>query len=329
MLYKSYIFNLFASSNTILINHTKHTNNQRAKKVWKMFVLKQEFDDGKDITIRGVNKELYNQFTEQRTKLGFSAGQAFSSIISLEFHRPWSLHGIRRPGGPMPHGSKPEIIRDLEKLSVSKKDLVSTGEKTMFLFRNIADLIFDEDVDGTTLVKHVKSISKSNVTFLGNVPKLIQLGLIRKHSKYIHPQDKVSLKDITIRNVSAKLYDEFISKAKSESKTTGEYFSQILDHLVPYGEIRNIITEFRAKEILVVKNEEKLTITKKDLEVLGERGVIFYDVENLVFSKDIDQKLFLKSILRIIKCCKVILPVKIPKLIVLSRVLRCNQTNLI
>jgi len=294
-----------------------------------MFVIRQEFDDGKDITIRGVNKELYKQFTEQRTKLGFSAGQAFSSIISLEFYRPWSVHGIRHHGGPKRHGAKPEIIRDLDKLNVTKKDLVSTGEKTMFLFRNIADLIFDEDVDSTTLAKHVKLISRCNVTFLGDVPKLIQLGLIRKHSNYKHPQDKENLKDITIRNVSAKLYDEFISKAKTESKTTGEYFSQILNHLVPFGEIRSIMAEFPEKEILVVKNEEKLTITKEDLEVLGDRGVIFYNVEHLVFSKDIDQKLFLKAILRIVKCCEVILPVKIPKLIVLSRVLRCNKTNII
>jgi hypothetical protein len=293
-----------------------------------MFVIKQEFDDGKDITIRGVNKTLYDQFTEQRTKHGVSAGQAFSEIITVEFHQPWSLSGIRQHGRPMLYGAKPEIISNLEKLKISKKDLISTGEKTMFLFRGIEDLIFDEDVDGVTLVKHVKVISRSKVTFLGNVPKLIQLGLIRSRSKYIHPQSKDELKDITIRNVSAKIYDEFISKAKGEGKTTGEYFSLILSHIIHFDEIRSIMSEFQEKEILIVKNEEKLTITKEDLDVMGDRGVIFYNVSDLKFSKDIDQELFLKTILKIVKCNEVFLPIKIPKLIVLSRVLHCNQTNI-
>ncbi len=293
-----------------------------------MFAGKHEFDDGKDITIRGVNKDLYDQFTEQRTKHGVSAGQAFSDIISIEFHRPWSIHGIRQHGRPPRHGTKPETIRDLEKLKVSKKDLTSAGEKTMFLFRNIQDLVFAEDVDAITLVKHVKVISKCKVTFSGNVPKLIQLGLIRKRSKYNHPIEKDELKDITIRNVSAKLYDEFISKAKTEGKTTGEYFSLILSHIIHYDVIRSIMTEFQDKEILIVKNEEKLAINKEDLEVVGDRGVVFYNIGSLNFSKDIDQELFLKTILKIVKCNEVVLPIKIPKLIVLSRVLHCKQTNI-
>jgi hypothetical protein len=293
-----------------------------------MFANNQKFDDGKDITIRGVNKELYDKFTLQRTRHGVTAGQAFTDIITIEFHRPWSIHGIRQHGRPMLHGAKPEIISDLEKLKVSKKDLTSAGEKTMYLFRKINELTFTEDVEATTLVKHVKVISQCNVNFLGNVPKLIQLGLIRKRSEYIHPQNKDDLKDITIRNVSAKLYDEFTAKAKTEGKTTGEYFSLILSHIIHFDEIRRIITEFQDKEILIVKNEEKLTINKEDLEVLGDRGVVFYNVCSLNFSKDINQELFLKTILKIVKCKEVVLPVKIPKLIVLSRVVHCKQTNI-
>jgi len=293
-----------------------------------MFAIRQEFDDGKDITIRGVNKNLYDQFTGQRTKHGVSAGQAFSEIITIEFHRPWSIHGIRRHGRPPIHGTKPEIISDLEKLKVSNKDLTSAGDKTMFLFRNIKDLTFDEDVDAAILVDHVKVISKCKVTFLGNVPKLIQLGLIRKRSKYNHPTKKDELKDITIRNVSAKLYDEFISKAKTEGKTTGEYFSLILSHFNHFDIIRSIMTEFQDKEILIVKNEEKLSINKEDLVVMGDRGVVFYNIGSLIFSNDIDQELFLKTILKIVECNGVVLPIKIPKLIVLSRVLHCNQINI-
>ena len=293
--------------------------------VGSMFMFKDDSDEKKDITLRGVNKELYEHFNEFRLKIGSSAGEAFSALLFTNLRQPWSMHGFRRYGGHRRTGIIPEKICDLEKLRITKKDLISAGEKTMFLFRNINELIFEQDVDVPTLVKHVKLISHCSVQFLGEIPKLIQSGLIRKKPQYIHPTDKDQLKDITIRNVSIKLYDEFISKAKIEGITTGELFSKFVADILPFNLIHEALDNIGDREVLIVDHEEKLTITQEDLEVLGNRGVIFYGIDNLLFSSDIDQELFLNTVFKIIKCKNVKLPKNVPRLIALSRII--NSTN--
>ena len=293
--------------------------------VESMFIFKDDSDEKKDITLRGVNKELYEHFNEFRLKIGSSAGEAFSALLFTNLRQPWSMHGLRRFGGHRRMGIIPEKICDLEKLHVSKRDLTSAGEKTMFLFRNIQELVFEKDVDVPTLVKHVKLISHANVEFLGEIPKLIQSGLIRKKPQYIHPTDKDQLKDITIRNVSTKLYDEFIAKAKSESITTGELFSKFIADILPFNLIHEALENIGDREALIVAHEEKLQITQEDLEVLGNRGVIFYGINSLSFSSDIDQELFLNTVFKIIRCTDVKLPKNVPRLIALSRII--NSTN--
>lgn len=290
-----------------------------------MFVMKKDLGEMKDITLRGVNKELYEQFTVHAKKHGLSAGDAFDSIVMID-KQPWrrfiSRHGPRRLG------KAPEIIRDLEKLVVSKKDLISAGKETLFLFSKINELTFEKDVDATTLIKHVRLIRKCKTNFLGDIPKIIQLGIIRKRTVYTHPSNREQLKDITIRNVSIKLYDEFVSNAKDKGKTTGEYFSEILTHAITFFDINETISTIVDREVLVVREEEELFISKKDLEVLGERGLIIYGIQKIEFAKDISQELFLKTVIRIIKCDQVILPASIPRLIVLSRAIQCKETKI-
>ncbi|MFW9924985.1 MAG: hypothetical protein ACFFDW_17055, partial [Candidatus Thorarchaeota archaeon] len=129
-----------------------------------------ESEEKKDITIRGVNKELYDTFSEMRTKQGISTGEAFDSLVTIYLKQPWRIHGFRRFGAQKLFGVKPEIISDIDQLKVSKNDLTAAGERTMFLFRHISNLVFEKDVDGQIIAKHVKFIGGSNVTFLGHVP---------------------------------------------------------------------------------------------------------------------------------------------------------------
>ncbi|MHA1211923.1 MAG: hypothetical protein ACTSSH_05625, partial [Candidatus Heimdallarchaeota archaeon] len=118
-----------------------------------MFILKRDLGETKDITLRGVNKELYDQFTTLSKKSGTSVGHFFSSILEGFIRNPWRLHGLRRFGHGHVYGKKPEKISDLDKLIVTKKDLVAAGENTMFRFSNINELIFDSDIDAVTMVK--------------------------------------------------------------------------------------------------------------------------------------------------------------------------------
>ena len=99
-----------------------------------MFVVKQDVGEKKDITIRGVNKSLYELFTTFSKKQGLSTGDAFNYILLGSIKQPWRIHGLRGRG-PACKGIQPEIISNLATLVVSKKDLISAGEKTMFLFR--------------------------------------------------------------------------------------------------------------------------------------------------------------------------------------------------
>ncbi|MHA1629692.1 MAG: hypothetical protein ACTSXO_05165 [Candidatus Heimdallarchaeota archaeon] len=294
----------------------------------EMFILQQDLEEKKDITIRGVNKALYNAFTAYSKKQGLSAGEAFNVITTISLQQPWRAHSFRRHKPPIRMGIKPEIISNMEQLVVTKKDLTAAGEKTMFLFRNIRKLVFTEDIDPQTLLKHVKMIQKSNVTFPKDIPKIIQLGLTFKKPFYKHPTNKEELKDITIRNVSVQLYDELLSKAKEQNKKTGELFSEILAHNLSVFEISEEVHSLGGREFLIISYEESLTVSRKDLEMLGERGVFFYKIKRLVFIKDVTPELFLKSILKIVKCQEVILPTNIPRLIVLSRVVDCLKTNI-
>lgn len=292
-----------------------------------MFIVKHQFDEMKDITLRGVNKELYDQFTAFTKKVGVSTGIVFSNILIGYIHQPWRIHGSCRNRRPPKHGITPETISDLDKLSVSKIDLSAAGESTMYLFSHIKELIFEKNVDAITLVKHVKMIHHCNTKFLGDIPKLIELGITRKVREYNHPTDLDQLTNITIRNVSSKVYDEFVAKAKSDGYTTGEFFSKILTNILPFFELRDVMLTLGEHEALIVSLEDQLLINKSDLEVLGKRKVIFYGIKQLEFAKDISQELFLRTVFKIVKNDEVILPGNLPKLIVLSRTMMCKEIH--
>ncbi|MBD3189779.1 MAG: hypothetical protein GF308_04005 [Candidatus Heimdallarchaeota archaeon] len=282
----------------------------------------------KDVTLRGVDKKLYEQFVESARKFGLSTGDAFNNLVFFMIKQPWLMHGPPLPRKERSRSPPPEVIKGLESLVVSKKDLTEAGEDAVFLFKDIGQLIFAKDVDGPTLIKHVKLISRSEVEFRGDVPKIIRLGLVRKKCEYTSPTEEEALKDITIRNVSSSLYDEFLAKAKSEGKTTGEFFSMILANSLPFIEIREAVGPMRKKKILLIVFEDRVQISTEDLEALGDRGVVFYGINELDFAKDLEQELFLNAIIKIIKCEKVILPKTVPRLIVLSRTIDCKNLEL-
>ncbi|MCK5184826.1 MAG: hypothetical protein KAQ95_11005, partial [Candidatus Heimdallarchaeota archaeon] len=94
-----------------------------------------------------------------------------------------------------------------------------------------------------------------------------------------------------------------------------------------FFDISETISTIGDREVLVVRGKEELLISKKDLVILDERGLILYGIPRIEFAKDIGQDLFLKTVVRIIKCEQVILPASIPRLIVLSRAIQCKETK--
>jgi hypothetical protein len=198
--------------------------------------------------------------------------------------------------------------------------LTAAGKKTKFLFKNIGQLTFDQTVDNETLVKHVLIVIDSKVEFPEEISKVVQLGLIRKERPYKYPENEEELKDITIRNVIAPIYDEFLSEARKDGKKAGEYFSEILAHMSHIIIIGDELMEQKERHPLIISFEENLKVAKSDLQYLKKRGIIFYKIKKLEFKKDIDKELFLETITKIINCKKVTLPANIPRLILLSRI---------
>ena len=146
-----------------------------------------EVDDQllKRVTIRGVDSKLYDQVIDHAQSKGFSMGDLLTHIIQFATKGDRSKRFISRHRFRMhpPKNSniKLEIIENLQELTVSKEDLISAGSNTVYAFIHIKNLEFSSDVDSETLLNHVIFISRcSNVNMGNNIPKLIELGLVRK-----------------------------------------------------------------------------------------------------------------------------------------------------
>ncbi|MHA1865717.1 MAG: hypothetical protein ACTSVB_06180 [Candidatus Heimdallarchaeaceae archaeon] len=289
--------------------------------------------ESKDVTIRNVDTELYDQFSTYAKKEGLTTGELFNILFSGFIDQNISpLRLVRRRTHRIKSHERPEVISDMDELTISRKDLeVLKGKKTFFFIR-INNLVFNEDVDGKLLSETIHAIGKcDNVQFKGDVPKLVELGLVIKKGSYIYPSDSEKLKDITIRKVSKEVYDAFLAKSKEEEKTTGELFSETLAFYLPTFEIfeyvRIIERETRTYP-LIVRDIEELTVFNKDLEQISPKKVLFYRIKKLTFEKEVSVQNFEKSIGKIIKCRQVFIPEEIPKLLALARTTEGCETYL-
>ncbi|MHA1399818.1 MAG: hypothetical protein ACTSQE_05700 [Candidatus Heimdallarchaeaceae archaeon] len=276
----------------------------------------------KDVTIRNVDAELYDNFATFARKEGKSTGEFFDFLfISLNEPHHSALRFMRRR--PPTFHSNLEVITGMRSLKVSRKDLEGAVGKRVYHFCRIGELEFEEDVDGKLLSETVHAIRKCrSVKFKGNVPKLLRLGLVMKKPTYNYPTDPSKLKDITIRKVSKDIYDSFLAKSKEESKTTGELFSEYLAFLMPSFDLfENIrIIERESKTFpLVITREDNLTVTNNDLKEIAPKKVIFYNVKMLEFDDSVEEETFDKFVAKIIKCKEVIIPKNIPRLLALAR----------
>lgn len=276
----------------------------------------------KRVTIRGVDSTLYDQVINNTKSSGFSMGDLLTHLIQFATKGDRSKRFIRRHRYRM-HPRKRcnlklEIVENQKDLTIFKEDLISAGPNTVYVFLEINNLNFSDDIDSETLLNHVIFISRCPNVKMGNkIPNLIEQGLVRKKRKYI--STNADRRDITIRNVSKPDYFEFVAKAKQENKTVGEFLNEMLANMGPNFEIRNILHSLNTPEALVVSDLESLTVTKLGLEELGHRKVLFYDISTLDFEDDIPSTLFQEKVLGMYKCSNTSKPPSIPSLIWLAR----------
>ncbi|MHA1512899.1 MAG: hypothetical protein ACTSRJ_02405, partial [Candidatus Hodarchaeales archaeon] len=285
-------------------------------------VYENDYQILKRVTIRGGDSKLYDQVIDHTQSWGMSMGDLLTHVIQYSKSGDRSKRFLHQHRGRMhpPKKSefKIEVIENLEELHVSKEDLISAGQNTVYVFLGITNLYFSNDIDSETLLNHVIfTKSCSNVNMGDNIPKLIEQGLVRKKRRYL--STNAVLRDITIRNVSKPDYSEFVAKAKQENKTVGELLNEMLANIAPNFEIRSILHSQKEPEALVVSDLEELTVTKHGLEELGHRKVLFYEIANLSFDDDIPSALFQEKVLGMLKCPNTTKPHNIPSLIWLAR----------
>lgn len=268
----------------------------------------------KTITIRGVNKSIYEQFIAFVPIAGKSTGELFTRIIAhYRKERPMHLKRHIKNKSDV----RIEVVRDLDKLVLSSDDFESAGENVKFVFRNIKKLIFDESVSNKLLLKYVLRISKSNVQ--GKLARLFLLSTIDNKINVATTDEK---KDITIRNVGNEAYDEFISACQLENKTIAAVTDEVLSRAVIHFEISMILlNELQTEplQILTIKGLDYIEVSNQDLEELEDRKVFFHRIEKLVFTNDVQYQTFSNTVAGIYNCGEVVFSKNIPKLIRLSR----------
>ncbi len=277
----------------------------------------------KTITVRGVDKHLYDQFVSLAGLASGSIGSAFSHAISAhkkEFQRYFIPHRIRKILHTY-HDESVEVIENQEELSISKEDLISVGENIKFVFKNINHLIFDETVDNKTLLNCVYRIRNCRVEAKGAISKLFLLSIDQSNIHKLPISNE--FKDITIRNVNSSAYDEFVSNCQVNKQNIGDCVNDMLSEIIPHYEVLQILaheTSLNTLHPIILSLHDELSISQNDLEEIKERRILFHRIKKLHFSEDITSETFIQSVIGIYNCDEVMLPPSLPKLLRLSRV---------
>jgi len=282
--------------------------------------------DTKTVTIRDVNKALYDQFALLSTRIGMNVGDLFSQLISNygKRYHPFLVIPQSHEYITKLHEDNPiEMIRDIEKLTVTKHDLEAAGEEVRYIFRNIDHLKFDSSVNNEVLMKHVLRINKSGVETEGKISKLFLKSIIQRQifDSYYDDLDKETT-NITIRNVDEQKYAEFSAICQEQRIKMGDAVNELLKRGLPHFELSQILTtdpKINPLEVIVVGLHQYLEVSNQDLIDLQGRNVVFHRIDTLKFLDDVDNEIFKNKVIGIYNCTTVSFPKQIAKLLQLSR----------
>ena len=133
-------------------------------------------EQAKSITIRGVDLELYENFTTKLKEYNMNVGEAFSQMMDDvlknfdEIFNESTAHDYVEQQRRLPRLT----IESHQELAISAKDLIDTKSKVSF--REITSLKFDESVTKEIFLKHVRDIRRCGLVQFGKeFPRLIAL----------------------------------------------------------------------------------------------------------------------------------------------------------
>lgn len=133
-------------------------------------------EQAKSITIRGVDLELYENFTTKLKEYNMNVGEAFSQMMDDilknfdEIFNESTAHDYVEQQRRLPRLT----IESHQELAISAKDLIDTKSKVSF--REITSLKFDESVTKEIFLKYVRDIRRCGLVQFGKeFPRLIAL----------------------------------------------------------------------------------------------------------------------------------------------------------
>ena len=277
----------------------------------------------KVVTIRELDKKLFEQFVSLTKTWGKNTGTIFSKILSNYLESGGS--NIFMPAFEERLKELDcnylEIVENVADLTIQKKDLISLPDDVKFHFRNIEKLVLHEDIDTTTLLKYIYRISNSIVNPPKNVEKIFFLSLLQYYSRY--PIKDRKTKDVTIRNVEEQVWNDFTSFCQLNNSKVGLLVSEILWEIIPEMEITQILLskiKEPFKNICLITSQKVVSINQRNLKEIKTKKVLFHRIDELIFQDDISNKEFVDKVVGIYNCKKVVFPKTFSKLLKLSRV---------
>ncbi|MCL4314768.1 MAG: hypothetical protein M1454_03485 [Candidatus Thermoplasmatota archaeon] len=136
-------------------------------------------EEKKNISVKGVNKELYRKVMQKAVETGKSIGEltndAYKALLST-METAWGKSMSVLHGGP-------RIISDFKSISISDTDLKEIGKNVFF--RNIGDLDLSE-VTSETFEKYVDGLVNIDRLIISNKMKK---SLVLLRGRYINKID--------------------------------------------------------------------------------------------------------------------------------------------
>ncbi|MFX1252433.1 MAG: hypothetical protein ACFFCZ_12585 [Promethearchaeota archaeon] len=134
----------------------------------------------KNVTIRGIDSRVYDEFSRTIKSLGITLGEAISRMMTdvlkdFDGKMPKLSSRFYRNGAQLATA----VISGHGLLHVNEKDLIEANAR--FSFSHIDELTFEPDVTPETFTRHVRSIEHCDQVKMPSIlPKLLVYSKIRR-----------------------------------------------------------------------------------------------------------------------------------------------------
>ncbi|WP_054853827.1 MULTISPECIES: hypothetical protein [Vulcanisaeta] len=127
-------------------------------------------------------------------------------------------------------------------------------------------------------------------------------------------------KTVTIRGLSTDIYDRVSRLARETGTTIGEIVNEALRRYITTLEniSRAIDNMISAGNVVVISGVSSLTVTRADLEAL-DKPVIFKDMDELIFTEDVNNDIIRSKVARIVNVNTVYVPKSVSTLLIASK----------